>query len=773
VANATSLMPMLVFQPLQINASGQAVPIPGGKLWSYAAGTNVPQALYSDSTGATPLTNPVILNASGIAQIYLSTLPYKFLLTDANDVTIFPYPIDNVSSGAASILDTPMYNEVIIATAGQTLFNLSNAYVTGINTIAIYQNGAKLCPADYTETSSTSITLTIGATAGDCLQFVSQNITNASAIADVNVQVQVGATSRNQHDKNADIATPEDYGAIGDGITNDYAAFAAAKTALAGTGRVLRGVKNYRIKSTLDLRGIALDFAGSTITMEGSTVMLKIGGTAADTPNPPQNIYKVLKLGGATATPTCRIMGTKDQTITIGYCDYLQVYADTDNASDSSVAYCTWFFGYIQHLEFATNPAPVGSTVQWINENHCYFQRCGKLTFGGTYEHNHNHFYGGTFEGANPTTAITLNRGWDNQFHDCRFEIGGGDTVTITLASNTQRNVFINTYDASEGAYDETGVILADSGVDNLVIDDWALYRHSETVAYTDLNEVVLDTQLGEFIARTTDLQRIYNTDNFGMMCQSDFVPVSAGDYFTWISQAADGSLGKDAECAYRPRISFYNAYLGPVTANANFFVAKGSGFTSISSNNATQGSNISGGAMVLTAAAISAGVRFVKVAWRNAISPVTATSKAVMLAVVHHTAESRPYQGVASRVKNPVAGGGMVVTGQPTKGFAPVGWVCIKSDGSARYFNKYMHQTSTLNAETAGATVIEIPETVNGAGLSIANGDIVGVNLDDLTTHWTTVASFVAATSVTLTASLPSGAAAGKRVVFGRWAAC
>ena len=116
MSNAVSLMPMLVFQPMQINSTGQAVPIPGGKLWSYEAGTNVPQALYADPLGATHLTNPVILNAAGQAQIYLSSAPYKFLLTDANDVVIFPYPIDNVAPDQAA---TTLRTDLASTSVGQ------------------------------------------------------------------------------------------------------------------------------------------------------------------------------------------------------------------------------------------------------------------------------------------------------------------------------------------------------------------------------------------------------------------------------------------------------------------------------------------------------------------------------------------------------------------------------------------------------------------------------------------------------------------------------
>jgi len=59
------------------------------------------------------------------------------------------------------------------ATAGQTLVNLSFTYTPGVNALSVYLNGAHLVRGtDYTETSSTSITLTIGAQLGDVIEVV-------------------------------------------------------------------------------------------------------------------------------------------------------------------------------------------------------------------------------------------------------------------------------------------------------------------------------------------------------------------------------------------------------------------------------------------------------------------------------------------------------------------------------------------------------------------------------------------------------------------------
>ena len=57
-----------------------------GKLFTYAAGTSTKLATYTDSTGVTPNTNPVILDSTGQASIWLTpNVAYKFVLSPSTD----------------------------------------------------------------------------------------------------------------------------------------------------------------------------------------------------------------------------------------------------------------------------------------------------------------------------------------------------------------------------------------------------------------------------------------------------------------------------------------------------------------------------------------------------------------------------------------------------------------------------------------------------------------------------------------------------------------
>lgn len=91
-----NLAPMFKYRATDLNGD----PLSGGKLWTYAPGTTTPKATYTDQSGLTPNTNPVILDANGEADVWLGPGYYKIVLTGADDVTL--YTVDKVSAGGGS-----------------------------------------------------------------------------------------------------------------------------------------------------------------------------------------------------------------------------------------------------------------------------------------------------------------------------------------------------------------------------------------------------------------------------------------------------------------------------------------------------------------------------------------------------------------------------------------------------------------------------------------------------------------------------------------------
>lgn len=72
------------------------IPLAGGKLYSYAAGTTTPLATYTTSTGTQNNTNPIILDSRGEAAVWLGAASYKLKLTDSTDVEI--WTVDNITT---------------------------------------------------------------------------------------------------------------------------------------------------------------------------------------------------------------------------------------------------------------------------------------------------------------------------------------------------------------------------------------------------------------------------------------------------------------------------------------------------------------------------------------------------------------------------------------------------------------------------------------------------------------------------------------------------
>ena len=147
------------------------LPAVGYRLWSYAAGTSNLLPTYTNAGGGTANANPVVLDATGSANVWLGTAAYKLVLEDATGAThgTVQWTVDNVLSDAAVV-------------------------------------ALGLAASDLASTSNVAL--------GDALVGVKQPYT--------------GAVGRTQHAKNTDLITVRDFGATGDGATDDTAAFQAA-----------------------------------------------------------------------------------------------------------------------------------------------------------------------------------------------------------------------------------------------------------------------------------------------------------------------------------------------------------------------------------------------------------------------------------------------------------------------------------------------------------------------------------------------------------------
>lgn len=86
------------------------LPLAGGLLYTYQAGSTTPLATYTSNAGTIACPNPIVLGVNGIAptEIWLnSTYSYKFVLATSANITLYTY--DNIAGipSSASLVNVP------------------------------------------------------------------------------------------------------------------------------------------------------------------------------------------------------------------------------------------------------------------------------------------------------------------------------------------------------------------------------------------------------------------------------------------------------------------------------------------------------------------------------------------------------------------------------------------------------------------------------------------------------------------------------------------
>jgi hypothetical protein len=129
-----------LFTELQF-ADNNGAPLAGGLISTFAAGTVTPQATFTDSTGGSPNTNPVVCDSAGRCQMWLSPLSYKFVIKTSAGVTlqtIDGYNPDTVNTTVTSLTNTG--NDTMQQITAAT--NLANQNSNLIKIQGQYWNGA-------------------------------------------------------------------------------------------------------------------------------------------------------------------------------------------------------------------------------------------------------------------------------------------------------------------------------------------------------------------------------------------------------------------------------------------------------------------------------------------------------------------------------------------------------------------------------------------------------------------------------------------------------
>jgi hypothetical protein len=181
------------------------VPLAGGLIYTYAAGTTTPAVTYTSYTGLTLHTNPIVLDSAGRVpsggEIWLLVgQSYKFIVKTSVNVLVATY--DNIPSAP----QPPIVNDASNISYEQGNIVSAGAFVTG----------------------NSYMIATVGST----------NFTAIGALNNVvgTVFIATGAgsgtgnaySSRTVQNKFQETVSIKDFGAVGDGVTNDTAAIQAA-----------------------------------------------------------------------------------------------------------------------------------------------------------------------------------------------------------------------------------------------------------------------------------------------------------------------------------------------------------------------------------------------------------------------------------------------------------------------------------------------------------------------------------------------------------------
>jgi hypothetical protein len=180
------LTPTPVFSAINTNG----LPLAGGLLYSYAAGTSTPIATYPTSnTSGTPNTNPIVLNSLGQASVWLlATQSYKFNLTDSFGNQMPGWPVDNIQ-GAVTLSG----NLIPSVTNTYDIGSPSETFADGYFGTALYINGTPVPSYPITAaeiaTGFSTATLTLTYEYGNILRY--GVVANSSGAATSNTTIFV------------------------------------------------------------------------------------------------------------------------------------------------------------------------------------------------------------------------------------------------------------------------------------------------------------------------------------------------------------------------------------------------------------------------------------------------------------------------------------------------------------------------------------------------------------------------------------------------------
>ncbi len=267
--------------------NNDGVPLAGGLIYTYTAGTNTPANTYTTGAGTVPHSNPIVLDSAGrvpTGEIWLTdSLAYKFVIKDASLTLIGTY--DNIVGINSNFVNYTASQEIQTATAGQTVFTLTTmAYQPGTNSLSVFVDGVNQygpgAQYAFVETSSTSVTFASGLHVGASVKFTTAVINNIGGV-DAS-QVTYTAPYANSVVSNVEAKLSEsisvlDFGADPTGVANSSTAIANAINALPAAGGVITFPPGeYLGHININRSNVKIDGFGATLVSDGANPAVKI-----------------------------------------------------------------------------------------------------------------------------------------------------------------------------------------------------------------------------------------------------------------------------------------------------------------------------------------------------------------------------------------------------------------------------------------------------------------------------------------------------------------
>jgi len=445
----------------------------------YSAGTTTPLSMATDSTGGTTLAKAQIntagypINGSGDVFIPHISQSYKIVLyknaTDADNDTTgnADWVIDNISQSAASTPTQVINIEYQLGSqASGQVFTLADfTYALGVNNLLVYRNGNLLRQGvsnDYEETSASSVTINSSITIASTDQFAfvkgtSTTSTISDAASVTYTPAGSGAVSTNVQDKLRESVSVTDFGAVGDGVTDDSSSIQAAiDYAETINAIVYLPPGNYYIATGLTIDGGA-SIEGCPSGLDSSRILVDASVLHGVTVGSGSlftgalrdfTVHRTAYSGGTenTGFRFVDVAGCQFETIR----SYNSKYNFYMNPADGNrVAYCTWINILASGGLYNISGAISGSG--YFNENVFLGGRLVTTSDTDTniyidFNCNHNRFIGVSCEGAG-TQAIYINGTTTGGLHSCSFDNcrteGTWSADDIVIGANTQRNLVI------------------------------------------------------------------------------------------------------------------------------------------------------------------------------------------------------------------------------------------------------------------------------------------------------------------------------------------